>query len=66
MLGEPADVGALLRVVAELQPGGEQQLAAREPRRRVHELGAVDPANRAVEPCLPGDDVQFQLAQQLP
>ena len=35
VLDEPRDVGPL---VAELQPGGQQQLAAGQPRRRIGEL----------------------------
>ena len=62
---EPRDVLALLRVVAELQARREQQLAARQPRRRVRQLGDVDPAHGAVEPGLAGDDVGLQLAQQI-
>jgi hypothetical protein len=36
--GEPRHVRALLRVVTELQPGGQQQLATGEPRGGVLEL----------------------------
>ena len=46
VLGEPRDVGALHLVIGQLQAGGEQQLAAGQPRRRVQQLGDVHPAHR--------------------
>jgi hypothetical protein len=49
----------------ELQAGGQQQLAARQPRRRVEQLGDVDPANRQVEPRLAREHADIELAQQL-
>ena len=45
-VGEDADEGALLGGVVERDPGGQHQLAAGEPRRRVLELGDVDPPHR--------------------
>ena len=55
-----------LGLVAELQPGRQQQLAAGQPGRRVRELRDVHPAHRAVEPRLAGGDLQLQLTQQGP
>ena len=43
--GEPRDVLALRLGPFELQAGGQQQLAAGQPRRRVDELGDVHPAD---------------------
>ena len=49
----------------ELQPGRQQQLAARQPRRRVDDLGDVDPADGVVDAGLPGDQPDLEVAQQV-
>ena len=47
-VGEDADEGALLGGRVQWDAGGQHQLAAGEPRRRVLQLGDVDPANRGL------------------
>jgi hypothetical protein len=53
---------ALLRV--QLQPGREQQLTARQPRRRVEQLRDVDPPDRQVQRRLACEQTNFELVQQ--
>ena len=48
LAGEQLDVAALLGRRRQVVAGGQQQLAARQPRGRVGVLGDVDPADRAV------------------
>ena len=56
---------ALAARIGQVHPGGEQQLAAREPRGRVVELGDVHPSDGAVEPLLAGDEADVEVADQV-
>ncbi len=54
---QPLEVGALLRGRgADGRPGREQDLAALQPRRRILELGAVDPPDGPADARLAGDE----------
>ena len=55
---------ALALLGVELDSGGEQQLPAREPWRRVGELRDVDPANRRVRGTLACDELEARLGDQ--
>ena len=65
MAGEPGDVLALGRRVLELEAGGQQQLAARQPRRRVDDLGDVHPADGAVDARLARHEPDVEVAQEV-
>ena len=62
---QPRDVLALPVGVLELHPRGEQQLTAREPRRRVLQLGDVHPADRAVQPVGSGRGGDVELTEKV-
>ena len=63
--GEPRDVLALGVGALELEAGGQQQLAARQPRRRIDDLGDVDPADRAVDARLTRHEPDVEVAQEI-
>ncbi len=63
--GEPLDVLALGRGLGELEAGGEQQLAAGQPWRRVDDLGDVDPAHGAAGAGLARHDAHREVAEQV-
>ena len=63
-VGQQADEGALLGGAVERDAGGQHQLAAGEPRRRVLELGDVDPANRRGGRLGAGGEVEVELVEQ--
>ena len=62
---EPLDERALRLVVGQVHPRREQQLAARQPWRRIGELGDVDPADRALEPRLTRHEADVEVADQV-
>ena len=49
----------------QVHPRREQQLAARQPRRRIGQLGDVHPADGAVEAVLTGDEPDVQVADEV-
>ena len=63
--GEPRDVLALAIGVGQLHPGGQQQLAAGEPRRRVLQLGDVHPADGMVQPGAPARGAELEIAKEV-
>ena len=65
MAGEPGDVLALDLGALELEARGQQQLAARQPRRRVDDLGDVHPADGAVDACLTRHQTDVEIAQKI-
>src|SRR6185503_13400348 len=64
VVGEPADEGPHLARRVERYAGGQHQLAAREPRGRVLELGDVDPAHRRLRCAAPGREVEAEFVEQ--
>src|SRR6185369_16378933 len=64
LLGEPLDQGALRGGAGQLHAGRQQQLAPFQPRRRVHQLGGVDPAHVHAAAPLPADKLEAELADQ--
>ncbi len=64
VLGEQADEGALLGGGVERNAGGQHQLAAGEPRRRVLQLGDVHPAHRRFRRVGAGREVEVELVEQ--
>jgi hypothetical protein len=63
VVGERGDEVALALGGVERQPGREQELAARQPRGRVAQLGDVHPADGRVEVRLAGEDLDVEVAQ---
>jgi hypothetical protein len=61
VLREQADELALGLGGLELEAGGEQQLPARQPRRRVLDLGDMHPADLPSGRALAGGELQVQL-----
>src|SRR5881394_247375 len=64
VLGEQADVGALLGGAVERDAGGQHQLAAGKPRGRVLQLGDMDPAQRRLGRARARGEVEADLVQQ--
>src|SRR5260221_498802 len=64
VFGEQADVGPLLGGALERDAGGQHQLAARQPRGRVRQLGDVDPAHRRLGRMGPGGKVEAEFVEQ--
>ena len=66
VVGEAADEVALLgSAVSKRDAGGQHQLAAGEPRRRVLELGDVDPAHRRLGRARPrGHELEAEFVEQ--
>ena len=62
---EPRDVLALGVGALELEARGQQQLAARQPRRGVDDLGDVHPADRAVDARLSRHQPDVEVAQEI-
>ena len=56
---------AALSGVGQLHPGGQQQLAARQERRRVLELGDVHPAHGRVEPVAAGGGAHVEIGEEV-
>ena len=63
--GQPRDVLALRLGPFELQTGGQQQLAAGQPRRRIDDLGDVDPADGVVHARLARDEADLEVAEEV-
>ena len=63
-VGEVGDEGALLVVGVERDAGGQHQLPARQPRRRVLQLGDVDPADWRRGLLGPGRQFQIELVEE--
>src|SRR6185312_2254167 len=63
-LGEVGDELALLRRRVQGDAGGQHQLAARQPRRRVLQLGDVDPPNRRRGRLGPGRQFEVELVEE--
>jgi hypothetical protein len=55
---------ALALVGVELDPGRQQQLAARQPRRGIGQLGDVDPANRRIGAVLACRELEPHLGRE--
>ena len=61
-VGKQADELPLLLGVLERDPGGQQELAAREPGRGIEQLGDVDPADLPLgAPRLSRQDLEAEL-----
>src|ERR1019366_270727 len=65
VLDQLADVGPMQVLDEQLHPGAEQQLAAREPWRRILELRYVHPADRRSRRALAGDELELERADQI-
>ena len=65
VVGEQGHEAALPGRAAELDPGGQQQLAAGEPWRRVLELRDVDPADRPLGAVGPGDQLEAAVGDEI-
>ena len=63
--GEQLHERALAVGVEQPHPGGQEQLAAGQPRRRVLELGDVHPADRVLEPRLARDEADVEVADEV-
>ena len=61
VIGEALDQLALRLRAIELHPGGEQQLAAAQPRRGVEQLGRVHPAHMRLRGVLSAHQLETEL-----
>ncbi len=64
VVAEPARELALALRARELQPGGQDQLAARQPRRGVGQLGDVDPAHGRLGGLRAARELQTHLVDE--
>ena len=65
VIGEARHELALALRRVELHPSGQQDLASRQPRRRIEQLGDVDPAHGKVETRLASQQADVQVRQQV-
>ncbi len=65
VLGEQGDELALAGCARELDPGGQQELLAGEPRGRVIELGDVNPADLPPRPARARRELELQVLDEL-
>ena len=63
-VGQQPDELALARLVVELDARRQQQLTARQPRRRVRQLRYVHPPNRRIGTVLAGRELQAHLGDE--
>src|SRR4051794_10001415 len=63
VVGERRDELALALRAVQREPGRQQELTARQPRRRVRQLGDVHPAHGDVEVRLAGEDLDVEVSE---